>query len=112
LTNPVGLAAGFDKKPWPPRRLASILASALPSWATVTMACPTGKPRGPRLLPAGGGARRLKPDWASTTTAPKAVKRTLERQDPEPAGASAGGAGLNLGKSKEVHTSLELAADD
>ncbi|MFN9620534.1 MAG: dihydroorotate dehydrogenase (quinone), partial [Synechococcaceae cyanobacterium] len=107
FTNPVGLAAGFDKN-----GVAAAIWEAFgfgfAELGTVTWEPQAGNPR-PRLF-------RLAEERAAlnrmgfNNQGARGVRRNLERQQLPPPGQRPAVLGLNLGKSRQV--SLELAPDD
>lgn len=107
FSNPVGLAAGFDKN-GVAAGLWDVFGFGFAELGTVTWHCQFGNPR-PRLF-------RLAEEKAAlnrmgfNNAGAEAMRETLFRQNLLPPGQRPIVLGLNLGKSKI--TSLELAADD
>lgn len=107
FTNPVGLAAGFDKN-GVAAAIWHLFGFGFAELGTVTWQAQAGNPR-PRLF-------RLAAERASlnrmgfNNIGAEAVCRTLERQDMPAPGQRPAILGINLGKSRSV--SLELAPDD
>ncbi len=107
FSNPVGLAAGFDKN-GVAAGLWHLFGFGFAELGTITWHPQPGNPR-PRLF-------RLAQERAAlnrmgfNNDGAEAMKRTLERQRLPPPGQRPAVLGLNLGKSKI--TSLELAPDD
>ena len=107
FSNPVGLAAGFDKNAVA-AGIWHCFGFGFAELGTVTWHAQVGNPK-PRLF-------RLAAERASlnrmgfNNTGAQEVKRTLERQRLPPPGQRPAVLGINLGKSKI--TSLDLAPDD
>jgi len=107
FTNPVGLAAGFDKN-GVAAAVWDRFGFGFAELGTVTWYRQSGNPR-PRLF-------RLAPERAAlnrmgfNNDGAEAMRRCLERQSLPPAGQRPAVLGINLGKSKL--TSLERAPDD
>jgi dihydroorotate dehydrogenase len=107
FTNPVGLAAGFDKN-GVAAAIWDRFGFGFAEIGTVTWEAQSGNPR-PRLF-------RLAPERAAlnrmgfNNEGARAVRRRLERQKLPPSGQRPAILGINLGKSR--NTPLERAADD
>jgi len=107
FSNPVGLAAGFDKNAVA-AGIWHLFGFGFAELGTITWHPQSGNPR-PRLF-------RLAQERAAlnrmgfNNAGALVVRRTLERQALAPAGQRPAVLGINLGKSKI--TSLELAPDD
>ncbi|MFN9644332.1 MAG: quinone-dependent dihydroorotate dehydrogenase [Cyanobacteriota bacterium] len=107
FTNPLGLAAGFDKD-----GVAAAIwhrfGFGFAELGTVTAAGQPGNPR-PRLFRLAAEKAALNRMGFNTQGA-AAVRRTLERQQLPPPGRRPAVLGLNLGKSR--HTPLDQAPED
>jgi dihydroorotate dehydrogenase len=107
FTNPVGLAAGFDKN-GVAAAIWHLFGFGFAELGTITWQPQQGNPR-PRLF-------RLAEERAAlnrmgfNNDGARGVRRTLERQELPPPGQRPAVLGINLGKSKAV--SLEMAPDD
>ncbi|MGB7563455.1 MAG: quinone-dependent dihydroorotate dehydrogenase [Prochlorococcaceae cyanobacterium] len=107
FTNPVGLAAGFDKN-GVAAAIWHVFGFGFAELGTVTWQAQAGNPR-PRLFRLAAERAALNRMGFNNIGA-EAVRRTLERQQLPPSGQRPAVLGINLGKSRA--TSLELAPDD
>jgi dihydroorotate dehydrogenase len=107
FTNPVGLAAGFDKN-GVAAAIWHLFGFGFAELGTITWQAQAGIPR-PRLFRLAAERAALNRMGFNNIGA-EAVCRTLERQDMPPPGQRPAILGINLGKSRSV--SLELAPDD
>jgi dihydroorotate dehydrogenase len=107
FSNPVGLAAGFDKNAVA-AGIWHCFGFGFAELGTVTWHAQAGNPK-PRLFRLAAERAALNRMGFNNTGA-QAVKRTLERQHLPPPGQRPAVLGINLGKSKI--TSLDLAPDD
>jgi dihydroorotate dehydrogenase len=107
FTNPVGLAAGFDKN-GVAAAIWHLFGFGFAELGTITWQAQAGNPR-PRLFRLAAERAALNRMGFNNLGA-EAVRRTLERQNMPPPGQRPAILGLNLGKSRSA--SLELAPDD
>jgi dihydroorotate dehydrogenase len=107
FTNPVGLAAGFDKN-GVAAAIWHLFGFGFAELGTITWQAQAGNPR-PRLFRLAAERAALNRMGFNNLGA-EAVRRTLERQNMPPPGQRPAILGLNLGKSRTA--SLELAPDD
>jgi len=107
FSNPVGLAAGFDKN-GVAAGVWDRFGFGFAELGTVTWQAQAGNPR-PRLFRLAAERAALNRMGFNNEGA-QALKRTLERQALPPPGRRPAVLGLNIGKSRS--TSLELAPDD
>ncbi len=107
FSNPVGLAAGFDKNAVA-AGIWHCFGFGFAELGTVTWHAQLGNPK-PRLFRLAAERAALNRMGFNNTGAQE-VKRTLERQHLPPLGQRPAVLGINLGKSKI--TSLDLAPDD
>jgi dihydroorotate dehydrogenase len=107
FSNPLGLAAGFDKN-GVAAGLWDRFGFGFAELGTVTWQAQSGNPR-PRLFRLAAERAALNRMGFNNDGA-QAVRRTLERQGLPPTGRRPAVLGLNIGKSRSA--SLELAPDD
>ena len=107
FSNPLGLAAGFDKN-GVAAGLWDRFGFGFAELGTVTWQAQAGNPR-PRLFRLAAERAALNRMGFNNDGA-QAVRRTLERQGLPPTGRRPAVLGLNIGKSRSA--SLELAPDD
>ena len=107
FTNPVGLAAGFDKNAVA-AGIWHLFGFGFAEVGTITWHPQTGNPK-PRLFRLAAERAALNRMGFNNNGA-EAARRTLERQGLPPAGQRPAVLGINLGKSKI--TPLDLAPDD